>query len=563
VEGLAPGVLEAGAGQHPVPVVFDDVVARLLGLIRERREQLVGRLAAEEWRDERLQDRDGAVVRARVAPGLERVRRRDVPVAEARGLVVVEAEVDAQIDLAERLHEAEVRGRREDRVAPNDDERRDLARVHVLDERLKRSRLVRRAAGNRRRVGDGVPGIAKHLVDRVRDRVHGGRLRFARHHQAPARVRLQVRCNCLDERIRGGGRGDGADRDGERVRKGFDLGRRHRPPMVGARARQRRRGLDGVEAVGALGLAARGEVADVARHGRARSEEVGLERHDDVGLVEGVPRLDHLAERQQRAAGDVVSPDGLPRDPLRGRERGEHVADLLLERRGGDGARQEPDPRAAIRALLLDGELRRGEKRAPRPDLPALGQGLRAVRVVDVEDRGLREDVRAAEARRVQLVALDLDRPALVALGEDAARVSAVDVRGRVEERLAGDELLGRLDVREDPLGRLPRAARQPRERDGGAHQGQQLAPVHARLDRHAELAVQVLAEVLGLEQLLEAAPVLAPPKLAELRPGLLDADALAAHRWHVVQSVNSNVGRMWYSAFSRSPISSWIPAGT
>ena len=224
-------------------------------------------------------------------------------------------------------------------------------------------------------------------------------------------------------------------------------------------------------------------------------------------------------------------------------------------------------PAPATRALLLEGELDRREERAPRANLSALGQRLRPVGVVDVEDEALREDVGAAEARGVERVAFDLRRPPLVALRHDAPRVAAVDLRRRVEERLAGHELLGSLDVRIDALRRLARASRQTGQRDRRAHQREQLAAVHARVDRHAELPVQVLPEILRLDQLLEAAPVLPPPKLFELGPGGLDVHVSLRcsqlYLWHVVQSVNSNDGRMWYCAFSRFPISSWLPAGT
>ena len=56
--------------------------AACVGLAGERAEHFVRRASFVERRDERLDDRDGAVVRARVAPRLERVRVRHVPVAE-------------------------------------------------------------------------------------------------------------------------------------------------------------------------------------------------------------------------------------------------------------------------------------------------------------------------------------------------------------------------------------------------------------------------------------------------------------------------------------------------
>ena len=127
----------------------------------------------------------------------------------------------------------------------------------------------------------------------------------------------------------------------------------------------------------------------------------------------------------------------------------------------------------------------------------------------------------------MELVAVDLDGPALVALGEHAPRVTLVQLRRRVVEGLAGNELLRRLDVRVDALGRLARAARQARERDGRAHQRQQLPPVDAGVDRHPELAVQVLPEVLRVEELLERTPVLPPLQALQLQTRLRDVHAL------------------------------------
>ena len=105
----------------------------------------------------------------------------------------------------------------------------------------------------------------------------------------------------------------------------------------------------------------------------------------------------------------------------------------------------------------------------PGPDLPELGDRLRAVGIVETEDRGLPEDVGRAEARRVVGVPLDLRRAARVALDEKAGRVAGERKRGGEEERPAGKDLFGLADVRDDLLPRLPRAGGQPPERERGA----------------------------------------------------------------------------------------------
>ena len=76
-------------------------------------------------------------------------------------------------------------------------------------------------------------------------------------------------------------------------------------------------------------------------------------------------------------------------------------------------------------------------------------QRLRAVGVVEAENRRLREQVGGAAARRVIGVAFDLGRAAFVALDQQA-HAGAVDRhRRREEQRLARDELFGLADVRE------------------------------------------------------------------------------------------------------------------
>ena len=78
--------------------------------------------------------------------------------------------------------------------------------------------------------------------------------------------------------------------------------------------------------VGLLGPAPRGELARVAQAAGPAAEEVGVEREDDVGLLEAVLRVDGLAEREPRAGARVVAARRLPLVPLRRREAREQIA---------------------------------------------------------------------------------------------------------------------------------------------------------------------------------------------------------------------------------------------
>ncbi len=137
VNGLAPGLLEHVAGKRGLrlPVLAHQVVAVALGPVAEDGDDLVERLAAIERRDERLHDRGGAVVRARVAPLFEEVRAVDVPVALRRRLVVEQPDVHARLRLAQGVAELEVGRRIEDGVAAEDHQQAHRAGVEILDQR--------------------------------------------------------------------------------------------------------------------------------------------------------------------------------------------------------------------------------------------------------------------------------------------------------------------------------------------------------------------------------------------------------------------------------------------
>ena len=126
-----------------------------------------------------------------------------------------------------------------------------------------RGRLVGRPAGDGLGVGDGLAGVAERLVDRVRERVHGGRLRLAGERRGPL-PRCAFRSAATAATKGSGRRAPTAIAPTAaataRAKASISAGR-HRAAVVRARARERRRRLDDVEPVGVLAAAARREVA--------------------------------------------------------------------------------------------------------------------------------------------------------------------------------------------------------------------------------------------------------------------------------------------------------------
>ena len=94
----------------------------------------------------------------------------------------------------------------------------------------------------------------------------------------------------------------------------------------------------------------------------------------------------------------------------------------------------------------------RRDERLERANFAEVRERLRAIGIVETEDRRLREEVGGAEARRMIGVAFDLRRAALVALDQEADAGPGKRHRRRVEERLARNQLLGLPDVRNDAL---------------------------------------------------------------------------------------------------------------
>ena len=141
----------------------------------------------------------------------------------------------------------------------------------------------------------------------------------------------------------------------------------------------------------------------------------------------------------------------------------------------------------------------RGDEAAPRTDAAQFGDGLRAVGVVEGEDRRLREDVGAAAGGRMIGIAFDLGRAALVALDQQAGGDAAERHGGGEEQRLAGHDVLRLPHVRHDQLVGLARAAGDPGQRQRRAHQLQEAATADRVVPLRGvrrELAVEEVLEL-------------------------------------------------------------------
>ncbi len=145
--------------------------------------------------------------------------------------------------------------------------------------------------------------------------------------------------------------------------------------------------------------------------------------------------------------------------PFGFREKRQERLNLRGKRRRSDNAGQDAETRAARGSRRCRNGLRTFHKQRPGLDFPELGDRLRAIRIVKIQDRSLREHVRRAKARRVIGIAFDLRRSPFVAFHKQTNRIRAKRHRRGIELRLAESQSVGLLDVRHDVLFWSPAAA--------------------------------------------------------------------------------------------------------
>ena len=95
MQRLAPELLEIGTGVLLLPVAARQIVASRVRLAGKKRNEFERALARVEWSNQRLNDRDRAVVGASIAPGFEFVRLINVPLTELCRFVLVKAKMNA------------------------------------------------------------------------------------------------------------------------------------------------------------------------------------------------------------------------------------------------------------------------------------------------------------------------------------------------------------------------------------------------------------------------------------------------------------------------------------
>ena len=220
-------------------------------------------------------------------------------------------------------------------------------------------------------------------------------------------------------------RGARVARDGrlQPAHQAREIGRADRQMIIGlgaGEARRRGGGVQGQE-IARLSRSSPGldPVARRAELVRSGVEEVAVERHDELGPVEAPAGL------QLASVGRLRSGRGPARHrsmdvPFHLRKRLLQGRDLGQQRRRTQRPGQEPQTFAAIGLEDRETSDGRAAERVPGGNPGQVAHGLRAGRIVEIEDRGLGEDVRAASAPGMAVVPLHLERASVA--GQDGWR---------------------------------------------------------------------------------------------------------------------------------------------
>ena len=239
--------------------------------------------------------------------------------------------------------------------------------------------------------------------------------------------------------------------------------------MVRVRSGQSKQRFDRIQPVNRVGwlldFAALGEPADVEVSVLFAADKITVERNNRLRFVEFEVGLGRFAERDRRRLAMDIEIHRLVNEPARFRE---FIADQLPQpraRRGTAALQQETQSLAAIRLGFLRQLAQKIQRRLALHDIAVPDEPHRAVGIVNVQDGGLRIVVRGAVAVRVQRVAFDLRRSAVIRFDDQRNGAAARRHRGREELRRTVDVIFRRFAERQNLFLRAA-APTQPKPRE-------------------------------------------------------------------------------------------------
>ena len=215
----------------------------------------------------------------------------------------------------------------------------------------------------------------------------------------------------------------------DELRNRDQLRRRDREPVIGDRPGRRNGRLGQVQPIHRLlagrQVAARHELPRERHRAVHPAEEVAAERQNDISPIEVRDDRHCTTESFLLRLEGAVRVAGLVLMPLRARILSQQFLDLASQGGRIDGFRQNPEASPLQTGLPPKGVPQVGEEVLPRADFFDPLDPLRAIGIVQRQDRRLGNGVRCAKARGVRRVAFNLRRAAFVTLNEQPDRPAA------------------------------------------------------------------------------------------------------------------------------------------
>ncbi len=520
--------------------------------------------AVVERGDQGLDDRDGSVVGAGVAPGFQRMRLRHLPVTQLRSLVLVKPDADSEPHFAHRAGKIEIARSGIAGITAENHQHVDIAGVHLAnqvaqridsDDRLGLDRI---ACHCRSALELGVNGMGQRMnLRRLRfadeDQPAGpGGLEIARGGVEPVRgihVPGHFQCRLEVEIAEATGATVKSQMTGQYRGKLRDVWAGNRQPTIRHRPGRAGRSLGDVQAVHRMRrrrvrfhTAGAEEILCIANTARIIDKEIAVQRNDHRRLGKIVQHVALRAEGQLRALADVVTPDGVELMPGRQRQFRQKRTNLRRQSRRGYRLGEQHQPFALLVALGLHLVGHHIGKPAPGGDVAFATEDLGPIRIVQAQDRRLRDRVGVPQTGGMIGIALDLGGPAFVLLNNDPAGESAQDKRRRIIQRFARRQEFRLLHVGNDLLLRRLHATGQPAQCQRCPHDLQKSSAAEAPRPlrrRRRELIRQTRLKFRRLGQFLQALPIV--PATPTRQPGkLLDRQGIRlihghdVYRWHV-----------------------------
>ena len=202
----------------------------------------------------------------------------------------------------------------------------------------------------------------------------------------------------------------------------------------------------------------------------AAGKKIRIERNNHIGFADFVHGVNVASERQLGAFRRSIAAGRLPLVPLCLRIHRKQLLHLRVQRGGSHRAGQNAESRAIGGFRIGRKTLRGIEKRGPGINFAGMLHRLRAVWIVQIQDRSLHQRAGGTHAGGMIGIAFEFRGPPFMAFHQNANRRGAKRHGSGIKIRPAQNEAIGLFHIRNDVIDVWTSAARKSRQRQRRAH---------------------------------------------------------------------------------------------